>query len=134
MLLNYSVGEASWESLDCKEINPVNPKDQLWILIGRTDSEAEALILWPPDAKTQFFRKDPDPGKDWRQEEKGMTEDEMVGWHHWLNGNECEEAPRDGEGQRSLACCTPRSCKESDKTKRLNNNNNGACTYIHICW
>ena len=89
MLLNYSIGEDSWESLDCKEINPVNPKNQLWILIGRTDSESEAPILWPPDAKTQFFRKDPDPGKDWRQEEKGMTEDKLVAWHHQLNGHEC---------------------------------------------
>ena len=89
MFLNYSIGEDSWESLDCKEINPVNPKNQLWILIGRTDSESEAPILWPPDAKTQFFRKDPDPGKDWRQEEKGMTEDKLGAWHHQLNGHEC---------------------------------------------
>ena len=75
--------------LDCKEIQPVHPKgDQSWIFIGRTDTEAEAPILWPPDAKNWLIAKDPDAGKDWRQEERGMTEDEMVGWHHWLNGHE----------------------------------------------
>ena len=78
--------------LDCKEIQPVNPKgNQSWIFIGRTD--AEALILWPPDVKSWLIRKDPDAGKDWRQEEKGTTEDEMVGWHHWLNGHECKQTP-----------------------------------------
>ena len=79
--------------MDCK-IKSVNPKgNQSWIFIGRTDAEAEALILWPPDAKSQFTGKDPDAGQDWRQEEKGMTEDEMVGWHHWFNGHEFEQAP-----------------------------------------
>ena len=101
--------------LDCKEIKPVNPKgNQSWIFMGRTDAEAESPILWPPDAKNRLIRKDPDAGKDWRQEEKGMTEDEMVGWHHWLNGNEFERAPGVGEGQGSLACC-----KESDMTDWL---------------
>ena len=77
--------------LDCKEIQPVNPKEnQSWIFIGRTDAEAETLILWPSDAKNWLIRKDPDAGKDWRQEEKGTTEDEMVGWHHRLNGHEFE--------------------------------------------
>ena len=77
------VGEDSWESLDCKEIKPVNPKgNQSWIFIGRTDAEAEAPILWPPDAKSWLIRKDPDARKDWRQEEQRRTEDEMVGWHH----------------------------------------------------
>ena len=77
--------------LDCKEIKPVNPKEnQSWIFIGRTDAEAEAPILWPPDVKSRLIRKDPDAGKDRRQEEKGMTEDEMVGWHHWLNGHKSE--------------------------------------------
>ena len=77
--------------LDCREIQPVNPKgNQSWIFIGRTDAEAEALILWPPDGKNWLIWKDPDGGKDWMQEEKGMTEDEMVGWHHWLNGDEFE--------------------------------------------
>ena len=86
--------------LDCKEIKPVHPKgNQSWILIRRTDAEAEAPILWPPDAKNWLIGKDPDAGKDWRQEEKGTTEDEMVGWHHWLNGCEFEQAPGAGDGQ-----------------------------------
>ena len=108
--------------LDCKEVKPINPKgNQSWIFIGRTDAEAEAPILWSPDAQSWLTGKDPDAGKDWRQEEKGMTEDEMVGWHHWLNWHEFEQAPGDGEGQGSLACCSPWSCKESDMTERLNN-------------
>ena len=75
--------------LDCKEIKPVHPKgNQSWIFTGRTDAEAEIPILWPPDGKNQLIGKNPDAGKDWRQEEKGMTEDETVGWHHWLNGHE----------------------------------------------
>ena len=87
--------------------------------MGRTDAEAETPILWPPDAKNRLIRKDPDAGKDWRREEKGMTEDEMVGWHHWLNGSEFEQAPGVGEVQGSLACCSPRGCKESDMTEWL---------------
>ena len=98
--------------LDCKEIQPVNSKgNQSWIYIGTTDVEAEAPILWPPDAKSQFIRKDPNAGKNWRWEEKGMTEDEMVGWHHRLNGHEFEWAPGVGDGQGSLACCSPWSCR-----------------------
>ena len=89
---------------DCNEIKLVNPKgNQSWIFIGRTDAKGEAPILWPPDAKSQLIGKDPDAGKDWRQEGKGMTEDEMVGWCHWVNGHEFEQAPGDGEGQGSLA-------------------------------
>ena len=84
-------------------------------------AEAEIPILWPLDAKTWLISKDPDAGKDWGQEEKGMKEDEMVGWHHWLNGHEFEQAPGDGEVQGSLACCSPRGCKESDTTEQLNN-------------
>ena len=107
--------------LDYKEIQPVHPKgNQSWIFIGRTDAEAEAPILWPPDAKNWLTGKDTDDGKDWKWEEKGMTEDEMVGWHHWLNGHEFEQAP-DVEGQRSLVCCSPWSHKKSDTTERLNN-------------
>ena len=94
--------------LDCKEIKPVNPKgNQSWILTGRTDAEAEAPILWPPDAKNWLIGKDPGARKDWRQEEKGTTENEMVGWHHQLNGHELEQALGAGDGQGSLACCSP---------------------------
>ena len=94
--------------LDYKEIKPVNRKgNQSWIVTGRTDAEAEAPILCPPDAKSQLTAKDPDAVKDWGQEEKGVTEDEMVGWHHLLNGREFEKAPGDSKGQRSLACCGP---------------------------
>ena len=109
--------------LDCKEIKPVSPKgNQSLIFNGRTDAEAEAPILWPPDVKSLLIRKDPDAGKDWRREEKGMTEDKMVGWHHRLNGHEFEKAPGVGEGQGSLACCSSRGCKELDTTEWLNNN------------
>ena len=90
--------------LDCKEIKPVNPKgNQSWIFTGRTDAEAEAPILWVHDVKNRLIGKDPDAGKDWGQEEKGVTENEMVEWHHWLNGHESEQAPGDSEGQGSLA-------------------------------
>ena len=93
MLLNYDAGEDSESPLDCKKIQPVYPKgNQSLIYIGRTDAEAETLILWPPDVKNWLLRRDPDAGKDWGQEEKGTTEGEMVGWHHWLNGHECEQA------------------------------------------
>ena len=92
-------------SLDCKEIKPVNPKgNQSWIFIGRTDAEAETPILWPPDVKNSLTGKNPDAGKDWRQEEKGTTENEMVGWYHRLNGHEFESTPGVGEGQESLEC------------------------------
>ena len=108
--------------LDSKKIEPVNPKgNQPWIFIGRTDYEAEAPILWPPDAKSWLTGKDPDAGKNWGQEEKGVTEDEMVGWHHWLNGREFEQTQGDSYQQRSLTCCSSRSCKESDMTEQLNN-------------
>ena len=94
--------------LDCKEIQPVHPKgDQSWVFTGRTDVEAETPILWPPDAKNWLIWKDSDAGKDWRQEGKRMTENEMVGWHHWLNGHEFEQVPGVGDGQGSLACCSP---------------------------
>ena len=106
-----------------KEMKPVNPKgNQPWIFIGRTDAEAEAPILWPPDVKSQLLGKYPDVGKDWGQEEKRVTEDVMGGWHHWLNGHEFEQNPGNSEGQGSLAYCSPWCCKESDTTKHLNNN------------
>ena len=93
--------------LDCKEIKPVSPKgNQPRMFIGRTDVEAEAPIFWLPNVKSQLIEKDPDARKDWEQEEKGMTENEMVGWHHWLNGHEFEQTPGDSGGQRSLICCS----------------------------
>ena len=107
--------------LDCKEIQPVHPKgNQSWIFIGRTDAKAGAWILWPPDGKNWLIGKNPDAEKDWRQEEKGTTEDEIVGWHHWLDGYEFEQALGVGDGQGSLACCSPWGCKESDMTEWLN--------------
>ena len=108
--------------LDCKEIKPVSfKKNQPWIFIGRTDAEDEAPILWPPGAKSRLIRRDPDAGKGWRQEEKGVTEDEMVGRNHWLNGREFEQTLGDSEGQGRLACCSPCSLKESDMTEWVNN-------------
>ena len=112
--------EKSLESpLDSKEIKPINPKRNLsWIFTRRTDAEAEASILWP-DVKSWFIRKYPDAGKDWRQE-KWMTEDEMVGWHHWLNGHGFDQALGVGDEQGRLACCSPWGRKELDTTERLN--------------
>ena len=107
--------------LDCKEIQPVHPKgNQSWIFIERTDAEAETPIIWLPDVKNWLIWIDPDAGKDWRQEEKGTSEDEMVGWHHRLNGHEFEQALEVGNGQESLACCSPWGHKESDTVELLN--------------
>ena len=103
------------------KIKSVNPKGcQSWVFVGRTDAEAEAPILGSPDGKNWLIRKDPDAVKDWRQEEKGMTEDEMVGWHHQLNGHELEQAPGVGDGQGGLVCCRPWGRKQSDTTEWLN--------------
>ena len=103
--------------LDCKEIKPVNPKgNQSGIFIGRVDAEAEAPILWPPDGKSWLSGKDPDAGKDWGQEEKGVTEDEMVEWHHWLDEHEFEQTPEDSVEQGSLVRYGPWGCKELDMT------------------
>ena len=115
------VSEKSLESpLECKEIQSVNPKgNQSLTLIGRTDAEAKAPILWPPDVKNWLIGKDPDAGKDWRQEEKGTTEDEMVGWDHWLDRHEFEEAPGAGDGHGWLVCCIPWGHKELDMTEWL---------------
>ena len=108
-------------SLDCKEIQPVHPKgDQSWVFIGRTDAEAETPVLWPPHAKSWLIWKDPDAGRDWGQEEKGTTEDEMAGWIHRLDERESEWTPGVGDGQGGLACCDSWGRKESDTTERLN--------------
>ena len=110
-------------SLNCKVIQPVHPKgDQSWIFIGRTD--AEAPVLWPRDAKSWLIGKDPDAGKNWRQEEKGMTEDKMFGWLHWLSGHKFKKVIGDGEEQGSLACYSPWGHKELDITEWLKNNSN----------
>ena len=107
--------------LGCKEIYPVNPKgNEFWIFIGRTDVEAEATILWLPNAKSRLIGKDHDAGKDWGQEGKATTEDEMVGRHHWLNGHEFEQAPGVGDGQGGLVCCSPWGHRELDRTEWLN--------------
>ena len=109
--------------LDSKGIKSISPKgNQPWIFIGRSDAKATAPILWPADVKKWLIRKDPDAGKDWRQDEKGMTEDEIVGWHHWLYIHEFEQALGDFEGQGSLACFSPWGQKEWDTTEQLNNN------------
>ena len=108
-------------SLDCKEIQPVNSKgNQSWIFIGRTDAEAETPILWPPDVKKWLIWKDTDTGKDWRWEEKGTTEDEIIGWHHQLNGNGFVWTPVVGYGQGGLAYCTSWGLKGLDTTEQLN--------------
>ena len=107
--------------LDCKKMQPVHPKgNQSWIFIGRTDSEAETPILWPPNVKNWVVWKDPNSGKDWRWEKKGTTEDEMVGWHHRLDGHGLGWTPGAGGGQGSLACRSHWGRKESDTTQRLN--------------
>jgi len=127
--------------LDCKKIQPVHPKgDQSWVFIGKTDVEAETPILWPLDAKSWLIWKDRDAGKDWGQEEKGATEDNMIGWHHWLNGHGFGWTPGVGDGQGGLACCDSLGRKESDMTERLNWNikwkvkkSNGLyCCFIQI--
>ena len=119
MLSNFSAGESSWVSLGLQgaQTSVSNTKSTL---TGRVDTEAETPILWPPDVKSWFIGKDSDAGKDWRQEEKGTREDEMVGWHHGLNGPESEQTPGVGNGQRSLACYSPWGHKESDMTEWLN--------------
>ena len=121
MLLNCGVGEDSWASLGLQGDPTSHSKgDQSWIFIGRTDTETETLILWPPHAKSWLIGKDPDAGRDWGQEEKGTTEDEMAGWHHRLNGHEFEWTPGVGDGQGGLACCDSWGHKESDMTEPLN--------------
>ena len=134
-----AVLEKTLESpLDYKEIQPVHPKgDQSWVFIGRSDVEAETLILWPPDVKSWLIGKDPNAGKEWRQEEKGTTEDEMFGWHHWLSGQKFELTLGNSEGHGSLAGCSPWGHKESDMTELLNNEckaetYSGAYTILYV--
>ena len=126
------VFEKTLESpLDHKEIQLVHPKgDQSWVFIGRTDVEAETPILWPPDVKSWLIWKDPDAGKDWGLEEKGMTEDEMVGWHHWLDGCGLGWTPGVGDGQGGLACCGSWGRKELDTTERLNWDELTTCCFL----
>ena len=107
--------------LDCKEIQPVHSEgDQPWDFFGRNDNKAEAPVLWPPHVKSWLIGKDSDAGRDWGQEEKGTTEDEIAGWHHWLDGRESEWTPGVGDGQGGLECCDSWGRKESDTTERLN--------------
>ena len=106
--------------LDCKEIQPVHSEDQPWDFFGRNDAKAETPVLWPPHAKSWLIGKDCDAGRDWGQEEKGTTEDEMAGWHHWLNGHESEWTPGIGDGQGGLTCCNSWGRKEWDTTEQLN--------------
>ena len=122
MILIVVPGKTLENPLDCKEIKPVNPKgNQPWIFIERTDAEAKVPILWPPDEKSWLTGKDPDAGKDWGQEEKGVTEDEMVRQHQRLHGYEFERAPGNSKGQGSLTCCSPWSHKELNTTYWPNN-------------
>ena len=108
-------------SLDCKKIQPVHSEgDQPWNFFGRNDAKAETPVLWPPHGKSWLIGKDFDIGRDWGREEKGMTEDEMAGWHQWLDGCKSEWTPGVGDGQGGLACCDSWGCKESDTTERLN--------------
>ena len=121
VLLNCGIEKTFESCLDYKEVQPAHPKgNQSWMFIGRTDTEAETPIFWPPDAKSWLIGKDPDAGKDWRREEKGMTEDKVAGWHQWLDGHGFEQAPGIGDGQGGLALCSPRGWKESDTTEWLN--------------
>ena len=117
-----AVLEKTLESpLDCKMIQPVHSKgDHSWVFIGRTDAKAETRVLWPPNVKSWLIGKDSDAGRDLGQEKKGTTEDEMAGWHHWLDGRESEWTPGVGDGQGGLACCDSWGREESDITERLN--------------
>ena len=116
MLLNCGLGEGSWESLGLQGDPPVHPKgDQSWLFFGRNNAKAETPVLWPPQVKSWVIRKDSNAGRNWEQEEKGTTEDEMAGWHHWLNGRESKWTPGVGDGQGGLACCNSWGRKESDK-------------------
>ena len=143
MLLNCSVREdfrIPWPARGSKPVSPGG--NQPWIFIGRTNAKAEAPVLWPLDVKNWLTGKDPDAGKDWRQEKKRMTETEKVGWHHWLNGHEFEQTLGDGEGQGSLECCNQWVAKsriqQSDWTMTILPSLASFEQYyvsdIHLCW
>ena len=135
MLLSCGVGEDSWESLGLQG-DPTSPskKEQSWVFIGRTDAKAETPVLWPPHEKSWLIGKDFDVGSDWAQEEKGTIEDEMAGWHHWLDGHESKWTLGDGDGQRGLACCESWGRKDSDTTERLNWTELLKKTYLFSNW
>ena len=134
MLLNCGVGEDLEGPLDCKEIQPVHSEgDQPCNYFGRNDAKAEAPVLWPPHAKSWLIGKDSDAGGDWGQEEKGTTEDEMFGWHHWLDGRESEWTLGVGDGQEGLVCCDSWGHKESDTTEQLNWVTYNFGLYLHLC-
>ena len=121
MLLNCVLEKTLESSLDCKGIQPVHSKgDQSWVFIGRNDAKAETPVLWPPHANSWLIGKDSDAGRDWGQEEKGTTKDEMAGWHHWLDAHEFVWTLWVGDGQGGLVCCDSWGCKESDTTEQLN--------------
>ena len=116
----WTVEKTLESPLDCKEIQPVHSKgDQSWVFFGRKDAKAETPVLWPPHVKSWLIGKNSDAGRDWGQEEKGTTEDEMAGWHHQLDGYEFEWTPGVGDGQGSLVCCNSWGGNESDTTERL---------------
>ena len=134
--LSWEIPYLSESPLDCKEIQPVHSKgDQSLMFLGRTDAKAEITILWPPHVKSWLIGKDSDAGSDWRQEEKGMTEDEMAGWHHRLDGHEFGWTPGVGDGQGGLVCCSSWGCKELDMTERLNwTDVQAATSHIGLPW
>ena len=141
MLLNCGVGEDSWESLGLQGHPVCSKGDQSWVFFGRNDAEAETPVLWPLHVKCWLIRKDSDAGRDWGKDEKGTTEDEMAGWHHWLDGREFEWTPGVGDGQGGLACCDSWGCKELDTTEWLNwtewgmtNSNNMFREYFLRSW
>ena len=121
MVLNCGVGEDSWESLGLQG-DPTSPfwRRSAWDFFGRNDAKAETPVHWAPDVKSWLIGKDSDAGRDWGQKEKGTTEDEMAGWHHWLDGRESDWTPGVGDGQGGLACCNSWGRKESDTTEQLN--------------
>ena len=132
---NCGAGESPESPLDSKQIKPVNLKgNQLWILFGRTDAEAETPVFWSSDANSWFTGKVLDIGKDWGQKERRASEDEMAGWHHWCNGHDFGQTLGDGEGQGGLACCSPWCCKESDMTGWLTTTTTWSLLYRYVCW